>query len=239
MALQFQNQVPDLLKRKVAELRICCPKEHFINYNFETWERCFTSDKDLTEIKRRFGQSLSRGNVCALGIEAKTEPLSVRRFAMAVMMWGYGTVRYGANRTSKMLAHSQATERLIRGAGLVQIGELVEACLFFRGLGALSQFSWSFFTKYFYFVGLASGLDPMPLILDGNNRENGVAGGMKQLADAGNQGAARAMQLWWSSVDQRSAEGYALYVELVNGWAHDLGCRPDAIEMILWKGFNR
>ena len=61
---------------------------------------------------------------------------------------------------------------------------------------------------------------------------------MKQLADAGNLEANRAMQLWWSTVDQRCAEGYSLYVNLVNRWAADLTCRPDAIEMALWEGLK-
>ncbi len=152
-------------------------------------------------------------------------------------MWGYGTVGYGATRTRKMLAHSHATDRLTGGAELVQSGNLADACLYFRdsGRGTLSWFSWSFFTKYFYFVGAASGLPTMPLILDGINREIGVAGGMQRLADLGDAGAARAMKLWWSTNDVQCAKGYALYVELVNRWARDLDCRPDAIEMALWK----
>ena len=240
MITKFHKQAPNLLGQIATRLRDYCPEEHQINYSVEAWDRCFTQDHDLFEINRRFGASLSRSNVITLGIEAETDPACVRRFAMAVMMWGYGTIGYGATRTSEMLAHSQAVPRLICGADLVRSGELTDSCLFFRSSsrGALSKFGWSFFTKYFYFVGMASSLTPMPLILDGISRNKGVAGGMKQLADAGDPGAARAMELWWSTVDRRCAEGYALYVELVNCWANDLGCRPDAIEMALWTGLE-
>lgn len=239
MAAQSEEQVPNLLKNAVQALTNCRPEEHQVGYKFDAWERCFNRDQDLFEINQRFGESISRADVQNLGIEAMTDPAYVRRFALAVMLWGYGTVGYGATRTYEMLSHPQAVERLTRGAELARSGDFVDACLFFSSSsrGRLSKFSWSFFTKYFYFVGLASDLSPMPLILDGSSRENGVAGGMKRLADAGDLGAARAMELWWSTADPRCADGYKLYVELVNQWAHGLDCRPDAVEMALWKGF--
>jgi hypothetical protein len=220
------------------QLRECRPDDHRIDYTLAAWSEHFPWDEDLIEIHKRCGEDIARGNLFDLGREAKDDPSRVRRFVMAVMMWGYGTVGYGAYRTSQMLGHSQAIERLARGAEIVRAGDLVDACLFFRSSsrGALPQFSWSFITKYFYFVGVASGTTPMPLILDGESRNNGVAGGMRQLAAAGDAGAARAMQLWWASTDRLCAQGYALYVDLVNVWARDLGCRPDAIEMALWQG---
>ena len=240
MLSQSKEQIPLYLSNMANRLRECQPEDHRIAYRNEAWRRCFPGDNDLIEIHERFGDSISRGDVAALGVAAESDPGCVRRFAMAVMMWGYGTVGYGATRTSEMLANPQSIVRLIGGADLVKAGDFTEACLFYRNnsRGALKKFGWSFFTKYFYFVGLACGLDPMPLILDGNNRTTGVAGGMKQLADAGDPKAARAMELWWSSTDRRCAEGYTLYVELVNQWAHDLTCRPDAIEMALWNGVD-
>lgn len=237
MATRFQQKTPDLLRRMETKLRSCNPKQHQINYVFDTWERVFSQDEDLFEINRRVGESISRGEVFDFAIEAQADPTCVRRLAMAVMIWGYGKTGYGPTRTSKMLGHPQAVERLIEGAEIVREGDLTDASLFFRSSsrGALNQFGWSFFTKYFYFVGAVSGLSPMPLILDGSSRDQGVAGGMKRLADAGDAGAARAMELWWSTADRRCADGYALYVELVNRWALDLECRPDAIEMALWE----
>jgi hypothetical protein len=153
-----------------------------------------------------------------------------------VMIWGYGTVGYGAHRTSLMLAARSAVEKLSAGASYVAKGDLANACLYFRNAGALPQFGWSFFTKYFYFVAAAAGTKPMALILDGVDKTSGVAGGMKQLADSGDAEAEESMRLWWSSSDRICAAGYAQYVQLVNRWAGLIGCRPDAVEMALWKG---
>lgn len=236
--MQTQSIVPQRLTKAAGDINGIRPATHTVNYYSATWERWFPADADLAAIGQEFGSRISRGDFFELGRAAIADNSLIRRFAMAVMIWGYGTGGRGPTRTAAMLSHPEAVKRLVRGADLVLDGQLKDACLYFRdpGRGKLDQFSWSFFTKFFYFVGVAGDVSPMPLILDGSDRDRGVAGAMKRIADDGDADAARCMSLWWSTNDVQCAMGYALYVELMNGWAAALGCRPDAIEMAMFQG---
>jgi len=92
----------------------------------------------------------------------------------------------------------------------------------------------AFFTKFFYFIGLAYNLKPLPVILDAN-----VAKCLELIC----------RQEGWRLEDfvvlvkgkkgnvslKRYAEGYQNYVLSMDRWAEELGCRADEIEYFMYQ----
>jgi hypothetical protein len=236
MILSDKHSVPNRLVSLKSQLRSINPEqqEKFC-YSCSTWLGFLPGDPDVIELNRRFNGCISRSNVIGLAREHLADQSSVRRLAMAIMMWDYGNNGRFKNNAASMLAHPQVKERLNEGAKIVRSGDLVNACLFFRdeSRGKLPGGGWPFITKFFYFIGVANELDPLPLILDKK-----VAKGINRLAIYGNTGVVEALNLWLTSNDRHHAIGYWMYVDLVNRWARDIGCRPDAIEIELWNGLK-
>ena len=78
----------------------------------------------------------------------------------------------------------------------------------------------SFFTKVLYAFGLGADRRPLPLILDER-----VENSLGRLARDGEFNAADF---------SASPAGYMRYVKNVNQWATEIGCRPDAVEFLLF-----
>jgi hypothetical protein len=155
MAVDEIVGVPGLLCSIAEELRQADPDEHIVQFNPQTWLTQFPEDGDIASLLELHPGEISRRDVLDVAPVRASDNSRTRQFAMAVMIWGYGTVGYGAHRTSLMLAARSAVEKLSAGASYVAKGDLANACLYFRNAGALPQFGWSFFTKYFYFVAAA------------------------------------------------------------------------------------
>ena len=175
-------EVPKRLLAVADQLQVLNPSFHSVKYNAEPWKVKFPGDEDLESITANFPIGVSRGDLFELAGSVSKDLSHVRRLFFAVMIWGYGTDSRGPWRVSQMLSHPNAIERLVSGARLVQDQNFKQVYLHFRmaNQGKLAQFGPSFMTKFFYFIGAACGLNPMPLILD-----NRVALGMDMLARDG------------------------------------------------------
>ena len=88
----------------------------------------------------------------------------------------------------------------------------------------------AFFTKYFYFVGWGSKTTPMPLILDSvvSNSLEKLGVDISQLAKVTRNSEGKITYI------SKYVEGYIRYVEMINNWANEIGCRPDSIEKWLF-----
>jgi len=87
----------------------------------------------------------------------------------------------------------------------------------------------AFAAKFFYAAGLGAGVRPLPLVLDRQ-----VACSLRELQRDGDLVLAE-----WARLDRGGyilphVDGYVRYVNAVNGWAEEMNCRPDAIEMFLF-----
>lgn len=203
------------------------PADHVIRYSAVTWAKWFTTDDDLALIIGRHPLELSRGDVGRLATEALAGTGTWRGAFMAAMMWGYGTVGYGAYRTKLMLGTPNAESTIGRAANLVTTGQLGAAyeSLKVRMCGS------AFFTKFFYFVGLgAASSRPLPVVLDSvvaNSLERlGVDVSHFVTATRGGDGRMTALG--------RDAAGYLRYVETMDAWAKAIHCHADQIEMWLF-----
>ncbi len=226
-----ETQLPSQIFSVAANIRILDVSSHSVSYYASTWRRHLASDTDLNVITTKYPHCITRGDLFELGREALDDSDIMRRFFLASMIWGYGTVGYGAHRVAAMLSHPGATERIITGANLIRNGNLAGAYIHFRSRGGeLTQFGWAFMTKFFYFLGAAANSKPMPIILDSI-----VTKGMEAIAASGDLSVQQAMKLWWSNNIGQQAAGYVKSVDIVNEWAVTLGVRPDAIEMCLFQ----
>src|SRR3990170_2770117 len=90
----------------------------------------------------------------------------------------------------------------------------------------------AFFTKYFYFGGLGCGVSVSPLILDSmvmNELEQWLKLDVTRFAGFSRNKKGEIAALG------RDAARYDHYVQVINGWARSLRCRPDSIELFLFK----
>lgn len=203
------------------------PDEHAIAYVAGTWTKWFESDNDLATIVSRHPLELSRRDVGRLATEALAGTVTWRCAFMAAMMWGYGTVGYGAYRTRTMLGTPNAESTIGRAANLVTTGQLGAAYESFK----VRMCGPAFFTKFFYFVGFgAASLRPLPVVLD-----SVVANSLERLGVDVSQfiTATRGVDRRITSLG-RDAAGYLRYVETMDAWAKAIRCRADQIEMWLF-----
>lgn len=221
------NTVPDRLKQCQDHLKALDPLAQSISYSGMHWRKKFPNDPDFEYIARTYPRALSRKDVAQLAWQARDNLSSIRTLFLASMMWGFGEVGYGPHRTRLMLEHRCAISTLQGSLLLVISGQLTDSykCLKLPMCGP------PFLTKYFYFVGLAWGLDPCPLILDSR-----VAASLEKLVGADLPNYAKVYQNEKGQlVVRRYAEGYERYVHLIHHWASQLDCRPDSIELFLFK----
>lgn len=192
------------------------PDKHAIPYVAGTWAKWFESDNDLAALIGRHPLELSRLDVGRLTTEALAGTVTWRCAFMAAMMWGYGTVGYGAYRTRKILGMPNAESTIGRAANLVATGRLRAAYESFK----VKTCGPAFFTKFFYFVGLGTNPPrPLPVILD-----SVVANSLERLG----------LDISQFVATTRDAAGYLRYVETMDAWATALRCRADQIEMWLF-----
>jgi hypothetical protein len=106
---------------------------------------------------------VDRSTLMELSTELATEPTDERRVRLLVttLLWGSGTSNGRAPRyAARTLLDERLAPTLTNTAALVASGHLAEAHDAFRvrGIGP------SFFTKWFWVVGLATATEPRPLI---------------------------------------------------------------------------
>jgi hypothetical protein len=212
----------DIPARLLAEKSaLLAPDNHQVSYNAETWLKWFSGDKDFSDLIQKYPQTISRSEIADLA-----QNRNARKVFLATMLWGYGTVGYGAYRTSIMLGEKSSKNIIEKSFDLVSAGKYILAYEIF----ALPMCGAAFFTKYFYFVGLGSKISPLPLILD-----SVVANSLVQL-DVDISRFARFTKNSGGKITSigKYADGYLRYVETINNWADEIGCRPDSIEKWLF-----
>ena len=115
-----------------------------------------------TKLLAEHPENISREDIAEFVKNAISGQGSIRKVFIATMIWGYGTVGYGAWRTAKMLAAERSQEMIEKSFNLVLDGKYIDAYEMF----SLPRCGHTFLTKYLYFVGLGGNAKPMPLILD-------------------------------------------------------------------------
>jgi len=220
----MKADIPARLLAETSDLLI--PDHHRVSFYASTWLTRFANDKDLNELFQKYPQQISRADIAELASQVLAGSENARKVFLATMMWGYGTVGYGAYRTSMMLGDPGSQKIIEESFRLVAAGKYLDAYKMF----VLPRCGAAFFTKYFYFVGLGTKVSPLPLILD-----SVVANSLVQLgiditlfAKVIKNPEGRITSI------ARYADGYFEYVETMNLWAKEIGCRPDSIEKWLF-----
>ncbi len=207
--------VPKLIVDYQETIRAINPEEQIIEYHKHHWRRWFEADDDLEYIIANYPEQLSRGEISRIARTACHEKsdLWIRRLFLAAMIWGFGIVGYGAWRTSKMLKKSDSLNVLRNTVDFINRGDVVAA----YNMLSLPYCGPTFRSKYLYFVGIGFQLKPLPVVLDSIVIER-----LETLLGTG-------------SKDWSNARGYLRYIQLINVWAKELGCRPDCIELFLFN----
>ncbi|CAG1016913.1 hypothetical protein ANAEL_05903 [Anaerolineales bacterium] len=211
-----------------AKSNLYPPDNHHVPYDSKVWHKWFAEDTDFNELTQRYPQQISRSEVAELaGLSGSGIP---RKVFLATMLWGYGTVGYGAYRTSIMVKVKGFQNIIEKSFSLVSDGKYIDAYEMFY----LPMCGPAFFTKYFYFVGLGNKTMPLPLILD-----SVVANSLTQLG-VDIYRLARVVKNSAGKITSvaRYADGYFQYVEMINSWASEISCRPDSIEKWLFSSRN-
>jgi len=138
---------------------------------------------------------------------------------LGVMLWGFGTVGYGAHRTRLMLSSPGCLDTLARAFDLLGRDDVAAAYRTIRSAG-ISMCGTSFATKLLYFAGKGCGMTRYPLILD--NRVHEALS--KQLEPGA-----------YSSLSRDSAASYCRYVTQMHEWAAAIGCEAHNIEFYLFS----
>lgn len=220
----MKQNIPARLMAEKSDLLL--PDNHQVSYNANTWRKRFAGDKDFNDLIQKYPQAISRSEIAHLANQVSTENGNARKVFLATMLWGYGTVGYGAYRTSIMLDDKNSQNIIEKSFDLVSAGKYIAAYKMF----SLPMCGAAFFTKYFYFVGLGNKTTPLPLILDSVVANSLVELGIdiSRLAKVTKNSDGKI-----SSV-RKYVDGYFEYVEMINNWASEIGCRPDSIEKWLF-----
>ena len=222
--------MPERLLVFLNQLLEIAPEDQSIPYDYQNWEHFFHDDPDFLEVTQMFPNVVTRGHIKNLAIEALDNQANHRRFFLATMVWGYGTRGFGPFRTSQMLGDPGALHMIQMAINGIAAGQILNVYEQFR----LRFCGPAFFTKFFYFIGLGCAVNPLPLIFDSR-----VANSFRVLvADMGLNFSDFAVVQQDAQGQivavSRYPEGYVHFVNLVNHWAHELGCRSDSIELFLF-----
>lgn len=217
--------VPPRLARFAEQLRADDPLTQAIPFKAERWRTGLDTCAHLEPTLEACAVPgvVTRSDLAAISRAVVAGEAHPERLFVATMVWGFGTVGYGPYRTRLMLDDLGTRPHLAEIVALLTAGRLAEAYQSFR----VKMCGPAFFTKFFYAVGLGAGLEPLPLVLDSQ-----VAISLRNLAVDGAIDAARLVR--GEPNVQHFPAGYTRYVALINSWARELGCRPDAIEKLLF-----
>lgn len=224
-----QPMLPPSLAENAYLIRDLDPLSQSIDYHPRTWKKRFGSDPDFVSLNATASGAFSRANVQDLAREAVASslPSDARRLFLASMIWGYGTVGYGAYRTQIMLSPPNIADQLHDLVMLVSAGQIEQAF----NLVDIDMCGPAFFTKYFYFIGLGGNVEPAPLIFDSR-----VADTLEKIGVSPKEfgRVTRKKDGSISSVYPNGC-GYVQYLDLMHDWSAAMSCRPDAVELALFN----
>ena len=213
--------IPDAVRQVVSRWKV----EGTLPQREIAWPRQRWADKfpDFQQTIDAFPDKLSRAAVRDQCIEAGSSAEAAQRAFLAVMAWGFGNVGYGPYRTAKILADTpDAGTRLRQAAEVVADGGMLDgyASLADRHRNRLTGLGPAFGTKYLHFCSPEGR--PPALILD------------RLVADWLVHNAAVSMNpIPWS------LRTYQRYIDLMVGWAAELGIEPDQLEACLFTAQAR
>lgn len=208
--------VPDALKQAVLQWRAGGAQEQPPSrWSREGWLRRFP---DQQAYLSSLPQPINRADVAARCADAAEGPDQAIKAFIAAMIWGYGTVGYGAFRTQRIL-----TENDHAGETLATTARIA------RDEGGAAAFTWladrqhrlrylgvAFATKYLFFC--TTGSDGQPaLVLD-----RLVRNWMSATLD-------------WSLSLEWDVDDYRDYLVRMTAWASELDIDPGHLEMIVFQ----
>lgn len=232
MAPLEKAALPRRLKAVASHLISIEPKSQLVWYYAETWKRHLADDPDLEALAERFPRQLSRADLAKLASEAYPDVRLRRRSFLATMIWGYGTVGRGPWRTARMLEDTGLRAALDRAFAAVAGGDLLTAydSMTIQWCGP------AFLTKFLYALGLGVAAQRttretilLPLVLDSR-----VAQSLQFLHQDGDIVLSEYVTLGPRDSVLRFGRGWLRYVRMMDSWAREIGCRPDAIEITLF-----
>lgn len=221
-------KIPKRLLESRQEILIGFSNAPGTDYDKDWWQIYLEGNSDLEKISLRFPNCIRRYDIELLSREAASGGYpEVRRLFLACMIWGWGNRGRGMQNTADMLAFEGLETLLMKTVSLVGIGRVVEA----YNRSHLPYCGPAFFTKFFYFIGLGTKTNPLPLILDAR-----VAKSLEMLGKEEGWDLSIFSQMNKNKdYIRRYPEGYRRYVESMDKWARELACRADAIEYFLFR----
>jgi len=199
------------------------PNIQAIPYDASAWKAYFPGDTDVLGLIQMFPRVITRGDIKTLSARAVAKPTLVRKLFLATMMWGFGKRGFGPYRTDRMLRTPLSASILQQTVTNIMNGKIITA---YHGL-LLDRCGPVFSTKFLYFVGLGAKSDPLPVVLDTRVAQSLDLLNLN-LASFGCHKLKNGIRVG------RSPAGYVKYVNLINAWARQIGCRTDAIELFLF-----
>lgn len=207
---------------KIRKLNI---DEHQTVCAFEYWESDFPQNSYLGQhvavVKNAFASGITRSEL--VNFYRDTNISSVTKF-IAAMVWGHEAAQGGRRdsrgpwKLSQMFSNPKDSEAAIK---LVALNDNLSITKAYKLLNnTLTRCGPNFFTKHFYFLGKAQGLNPYPLIFDDR-----VANGLVKVAmnDSTNLSIVKVSAA-------RNPDSYLQYLAYAKQEANRIGCELDQIE---------
>lgn len=221
--------IPVFVKKREKHIRKLSANDPVVEIQGESWQKYLSKDADVMRLVKKFRRGLSRADVAAL-VPKKKNPTyaQLRPLFIATVMWGYGDNGFGAWRTCKMLRDPKIKQALPRAFKQILAGEFETA----RKEFVVDWCGPSFSTKFFYFIGRAHKLSPMPLILDSrvidhlDHKKHNLASKIAY-CKRGEDGILADFRI--------KRKGYSLYINTLNDWAAKLKVKPDQLELFLFN----
>jgi hypothetical protein len=199
-------------------------------YSVELWHNYLDNDSDLLRICQRFPTSIRRRDIEQLSIEAQSGgSAQIRTVFLASMIWGWGNRGLGPWQTKHMLNYDNLDTQLIQASESIANGMIVKAYIDFD----VPHCGPAFFTKFFYFLGLGCQSTPLPLILDSR-----VASSLRTLSAEEGWQPELFVITGADGYVKSYVDGYWRYLQAIDYWSKQLGCRADNIEYFLFMMKN-
>jgi hypothetical protein len=195
------------------------PSQPGIGWSLRRWQAALPQHADLF---LALPNPLDRAALISACSAAISDARSAERAFVAVMVWGQGNNGYAQHRTTQMLANTpRSADRLLEAARTLHSAGAMEAYRRLEDDCRLAGFGPAFGPKYLHFCQ-PSGQAPRALIFDKTVSE--------WISD--NAGLKLSPLDW-------SARTYAQYLRQMHDWAASLDCRPEDLEMCIFRAMAR
>jgi hypothetical protein len=213
--------IPKKLFEYQDKIKALNPQAQTIDYYIGTWRKHLGRNEHLEYLAKHYPKKISRADLFQLAAAAGStyDVGDILKLFIGTMLWGYGTVGYGAWRTNQMLSTTNAERTLVKSFELARDNKIEDAYRNFN----LRRCGPPFFTKFFYFIGYGCKLPRYPLILDTRVYE-----ALKDTLKADISLYVK-RSTWWYP------KGYIRYIESMHEWAQALDVEAHNIELFLFE----